>query len=159
MVLGLGDWHVTAEPDLLMVCLGLGSCVAVCLHDPVGRVGGMAHMVLPDSHAGRPSESQAKFVDLAVPLLLRELSAAGAVASRLTADIVGGATMLAVATGRSGPDQVGPRNARAARAALERHGQRVRIDETGGSHGRTVRLHVASGEIEVLTGGRPRNAS
>ena len=157
-MLGLGDWRVTAEADVHLVCLGLGSCVALCLHDPISRVGGMAHMVLPDSTMWRPSESVAKFVDLAVPLLLREMNAAGAVVRRLTADVVGGATMLTAATGRSGPDQVGPRNTLAALAALRAHGRPVRIEDTGGSHGRTVRLNVASGELEVLTGGRPRGA-
>ena len=67
IVLGLGEWRVTADPAATLVCLGLGSCVALCARDPLNKIGGMVHMVLPDSGEGRVQGNGAKFVDLAVP--------------------------------------------------------------------------------------------
>ncbi len=146
VVLGLGEWLVTADPASVLICLGLGSCVAICLHDPLRNIGGMAHTVLPDSTAGRASNSEAKFVDLALPLLLDEIAAAGGSRMHLTVDIVGGASML---SGSSHTDvgNVGVRNVEAARSMIQRANLALRIDETGGSHGRTVRLKISTGEL------------
>ncbi len=157
VVLGLGEWRVTADPASVLVCLGLGSCVAICLHDPLRNIGGMAHTVLPDSTAGRASNSGAKFVDLALPLLLEEMAAAGASRVHLTADIVGGASML---SGSSLTDvgNVGVRNVEAARSVLQRANLALRIDDTGGAHGRTVRLSISTGELIISSGNRTGGA-
>lgn len=152
IVLSLGEWHVTDDPNVVLVCLGLGSCVAISLYDRVSNVGAMAHMVLPDSTAGRPSPGSAKFVDQAVPMLLRELKTAGANVRRLVVDIAGGASMLTnLKTDET--EQVGFRNVEAVTKALDHAGLRVRSAETGGQHGRTVRVHIATGELEVSTAG------
>ena len=148
VVLGLGEWRVTADPASVLVCLGLGSCVAICLHDPLRNIGGMAHTVLPDSTAGRASRSTAKFVDLALPLLLDEMAAAGASRMYLTADIVGGASMLS-GSALTDVGNVGVRNVKAARSILQRAKLALRVDETGGAHGRTVRLKIATGELII----------
>jgi chemotaxis protein CheD len=68
LVLGLGEWHASRDSELTLVCLGLGSCVGLCLFDPAAGVAGMAHMVLPKSMGEAASGKAAKFVDLAVPL-------------------------------------------------------------------------------------------
>lgn len=158
IVLGLAEWHVSSDRDEVLVCLGLGSCVAVVLHDAVARVGGMAHMVLPDSTAGRSADSGAKFVDLAVPMLIEEMGAAGARRMRLVAHLVGGACMLTSWQQQGELGQVGPRNMDAAREALARARVRIRTDETGGSHGRTARLRIADGGLEVSTAGGARES-
>lgn len=155
IVLGLAEWHVSSDRDDVLVCLGLGSCVAVILYDAVAGVGGMAHTVLPDSAAGRSAASGAKFVDLAVPMLIEEMSAAGARRMRLVADLVGGACMLS-SLQQSALGQVGPRNIEATRRALARAKVRIRTDETGGSLGRSARLRVADGGLEVSTAGGAR---
>lgn len=152
VVLGLGEWRVTSDPDETLVCLGLGSCVALCLHDRVAKIGGMAHMVLPDSTAGRPGNSPAKFVDLAVPALIDRVIAAGAKRSRLNVALAGGASMLA---GSALAQQilVGERNIQAAREALTSRRFQAHGEDTGGSRGRTVRLHIGSGTVTVAHAG------
>lgn len=152
IVLGLGEWRVTADPAATLVCLGLGSCVALCARDPLNKIGGMVHMVLPDSGEGRVQGNGAKFVDLAVPMLRAELLAAGANRKRLSVDLVGGASML---KGMAFTDamNVGARNIAAAHRAVAAAGLRLRSDETGGNHGRTVRLSVGTGELEISTAG------
>lgn len=152
-MLSLGEWAVSNDLSDLLVCLGLGSCVALCLYDPLRSIGGMAHMVLPDSTATGAKSSGAKFVDVAVSLLLGEMEAKGAGRARLRAYLVGGALMLQGAAFKSTAN-IGERNAEAARAALKSAGVLVRGEELGGSSGRTVRLEVSTGRLTVASAGQ-----
>jgi len=149
--LSLGEWAVSNDRDAVLTCLGLGSCVAFIAYDPVARVGGMAHMVLPDSTQGRPTpRSEAKFVDVAVPMVLEEMLRLGAMRMRLQVSLVGGASML---PNQRGPESmnIGARNAAAASAAVQARGLRVRLEDVGGTQGRTVRLQMRTGEVVVST--------
>jgi len=150
IMLSLGEWAVTDDPERELVCLGLGSCVAFCAHDPQTGVAGMAHMVLPDSTNGKPGGAEAKFVDLAIPLVLKEMEALGADRKRLKIHLAGGAQML---HGASFTDTmlIGKRNAEAAHVVLKQLGLRITSEDTGGESGRTVRLAVATGQLEVST--------
>ncbi len=152
--LGLGEWAVSSDRDTVLTCLGLGSCVALVVHDPAAGVGGMAHMVLPESGAGRVSStSPAKFVDLAVPLLVEAMVRAGASRTRMQVQLVGGASMLEV-PGRANTMQIGERNAVAARAAVAALRIPVAAEHLGGASGRTVRLEVGTGRVDVSTAGQ-----
>ena len=147
VVIGLGEMKVSRGADDVLVCLGLGSCVALCYHDPVAKVGAMAHIVLPSS-AGRASGSPGKFADTAVPELINAITKAGALKSRLSVRIVGGAQMT-MATEASAIFEIGPSNVEATKQALRRVGLHLRAEDTGGSSGRTVRLAAGSGEVVV----------
>ena len=149
--LSLGEWAATNDREGVLTCLGLGSCVAFIAYDPVARVGGMAHMVLPDSTQGRATtRSEAKFVDVAVPLVMREIQALGALKARLQISLVGGAAMLPVRSGNEALN-IGARNAAAAQAAVKALGLRVKVEDLGGTQGRTVRLQVRTGEVTIST--------
>ena len=158
VALGLGDWRVSNDPEEDLVCLGLGSCVALCVYDPVAHVAGMAHMVLPDSAAARPGSTGTKFVDIAIPTVMDQVSRLGGIGGRLRVSLVGGAHILAGAAFSSMP-QIGSRNVEAAVAALEARHLKVESRETGGSAGRTVRLSVRTGELRVETAGRTARAA
>lgn len=147
VVIGLGEMKVSEGADDVLVCLGLGSCVALCYHDPVARVGGMAHIVLPSSE-GRSPGSPGKFADTAVPELINGVIKAGALKSRLIVRIVGGAQMT-MATEASAIFSIGSSNVDATKQALRRMGLHLRAEDTGGSSGRTVRLAAGSGEVVV----------
>lgn len=136
-----------------LVAIGLGSCVAIILHDPRAKVGGLAHVLLPDPSFSRRSDRAAKFARTAVAALIREMEALGAERSRLGARLVGGATMF---SDLLPPDQphMGERNVRAAREALSEQGIAVVGEEVGGTWGRTVRFHVADGRVHVSSPGR-----
>ncbi len=132
------------------MCLGLGSCVAFCAHDSSAGVAGMAHMVLPDSTNGKVGGAEAKFVDLAIPLVLKEMEALGAKQAKMKIHLAGGAQML---QGASFTDTmlIGKRNAEAARQMLKTLRLRMTSEDTGGESGRTVRLAVASGQLDIST--------
>jgi len=149
-MLSLGEWAVSDDSERELVCLGLGSCVAFSAHDSESGVAGMAHMVLPDSTNGKPGGAEAKFVDLAIPLVLKEMEALGANRKKMKIHLAGGAQML---QGASFTDtmQIGKRNAEAAQETLKKLGVRITTEDTGGHSGRTVRLTVASGQLNVST--------
>lgn len=143
---GLGEIKVANEPNQVLVSYGLGSCVAVTIYDPVARVGGMAHVVLPDSSLNRTEGSPGKFADTAVPALVKAVLERGAARHRLKTWLVGGARMLQALS--PGLD-VGQRNSTALRVNLEKSGLPLKGEDIGGTRGRTVRLQIGSGRVLV----------
>ena len=134
--------------DDVLVTIGLGSCVAVVLHDATAKVGGLAHVLLPSPALSRKDDNPAKFPQTAIPRLLELMSPLGANARRVTARLAGGASMFA-ALAAPGTVQMGERNTVACRQVLIQHGVPIVGQATGGDYGRTVKLWVADGRVEV----------
>ncbi len=142
----IAHFAVTRGSGRLMA-VGLGSCVAITLYDPLHRVAGLAHVLLPDPSVARDASNPARFASEAVPLLLDAMRAQGGRPPYI-ARIAGGAALFGAMLG-SAAGQMGERNVRAARAALETAGLRLTAEETGGTAGRSVSLDVATGELTV----------
>ena len=149
LLVRVADLRVGTGDDVL-VTVGLGSCVAVVLHDPAARVGGLAHVLLPSPALSRQDTNLAKFPQTAVPRLLELMGQQGASARRVTARLVGGASMFA-GLAAPGTIQMGERNAVACRQTLYQHGVALIGEATGGDYGRTVRLRVSDGRVEVFS--------
>jgi chemotaxis protein CheD len=144
---GMGEYGIAAARGCLSV-RGLGSCIAVVLHDPVAVMGGIAHVMLPSHTLARDQTRAAKFADTAIPLLLAELVRLGAQQERLVARLIGGARMFD--TGESsGAVHMGERNVLACRAALEKAGVAVEAEDVGGDRGRSILYDVAKGTVAV----------
>jgi chemotaxis protein CheD len=149
LVVRVADLRIGVAGDVL-ITQGLGSCVAIVLHDPQARIGGMAHVLLPSPALSRANANPAKFPQSAVPRLLQLMVADGAQAGRISARLVGGASMFA-ALAPPGTIQMGERNLVAARQVLSTHGVHLVGESVGGDFGRTVRLRVDDGKVEVIT--------
>jgi chemotaxis protein CheD len=154
IIVGVADCRITADPQLLLITYALGSCVAVVVYDPVSRVGGLLHFMLPDSalDPARSQENPYKFADAGIPLLLNQMFSQGALKKRLIVWAVGGAQIL----DDQGLFQIGKRNCLAARRALWKHGVMVSGEAVGGGDFRTVKLEIATGRLFVEEGGRQR---
>jgi chemotaxis protein CheD len=151
---GLGELKITADPEGILVCYGLGSCIGLTLYDPAIHLGIMAHVVLPDSNLGRGGElAPAKFANTAVPEALAWAAKYGAKRSRLIARIAGGARMLNLA-GIGSKLDIGSRNVESVRVALRDCGIPLATEDTGGTYGRTLQLFVGTGRVLVSTVGR-----
>jgi len=148
---GLGQLAASGERGAILSALGLGSCIGLSAYDPVARVAGLVHVMLPDSaiasHAGPPG----KYADTAVPALVAALERLGAERARLVCKMAGGAQMFASGGGIL---NIGARNAIAVRAALTGAGLRLKAADTGGNAGRTLEIQVATGEVRVRSVGR-----
>ncbi len=138
---------VGGEGDTLLT-VGLGSCVAIVLHDAAVRVGGMAHVLLPTPSLSRRHEKPATCPQTAVPALLERMAHRGASPRRITARITGGASMFA-ALAFPGTVQMGERNVAASRETLRSAGVPLIGEDVGAEYGRTVRFRIADGRIEI----------
>ena len=150
-IVKVADWAVE-RGDGVIVTLGLGSCVAIMVHDPEAAAGGMAHVLLPSRSLARDAANPAKFPETAVPLLLEQLAAHGAARARLVAKLAGGASMFAQLMS-PGTIQMGERNLVAVRDALRRHAIPIVAEAVGGDRGRSVWFHVKTGRVEIRTVG------
>lgn len=149
----VADMAVGREGEVL-VTLGLGSCVAAVLYDATARVGGLAHVLLPEPSLARDTSNPAKFASTAIPLLIARMVAQGATARRLDARLVGGASMFAALMSTSALN-MGERNLHAVRAALQAARVPVRGEAVGGEKGRSVRFHVGDGRTVVTSVAQP----
>ncbi|WP_094607586.1 Chemoreceptor glutamine deamidase CheD [Sporomusa silvacetica DSM 10669] len=146
---GMADYKVGRNPASL-ISYGLGSCVGIALFDLVAKVGGLAHIMLPDSTQARSAENIAKFADTALPAMLNDIIKLGANKSRITAKIAGGAQMFTF-TNATDIMRVGERNAEAVRLVLKKLEIRLLAEDTGGNYGRTVELKLDTGIFRVKT--------
>lgn len=137
-----------AKGEATLSTIGLGSCVAIMLHDAEMRVGGLAHILLPSASLSQDRCNQAKFPGSAVPFLVERMRALGARPTRLVAKLVGGASMFASLMPMGGL-QMGERNLIATRAALAQARIPIAAEEVGGGHGRSVFFQVQTGAVEV----------
>ncbi|MDR0518784.1 MAG: chemotaxis protein CheD [Clostridiales Family XIII bacterium] len=155
-VVGISDRSVSAAPDEI-VTFALGSCVGVALYDEAARIGGLAHIMLPDSslrvsHGSRkPALSAAdrmKFADTGVEDMVAEMSSRGASVGRMKAKIAGGANMFGISDS-SALGSIGGRNVHSVRAALGRLGIPIVAEDVGSDFGRTMFLDLATGKVRV----------
>lgn len=154
LVIGIGEYAVSADADALIVTHALGSCVAVCLWDPEAGVGGMIHVLLPDSKINptRAQTQPAAFADTGIPMLFHAAYELGAKKARCRVHLVGGAS---ISGAPSGQPSVGKRNVLTARQILWRNGVLVEREEVGGTAARNVSLDVGDGTVQysnALTG-------
>lgn len=150
ITVAIGRWAVAAAPTRLRTLLG--SCVAVILHDRIGWMGGIAHVLLPDSQ-GNDRDHPGRYADTAIPALVADLERLASARSRarMTAKLAGGATMFA--TGQV--EGIGERNVKAVEAALAGLGIPVLARDLGGASGRRVTLETTTGRVIVkIPGGR-----
>lgn len=151
---GMADLKVVSAPDGL-ITMGLGSCVAVVLRDPLTKVGGMVHIMLPDSNALKNTKDTnlAKFADTGIEELIRQMEVKGAKKSRMTAKLAGGATMFAVSVKKEW-SMIGDRNVNACKKVLAELKIPVLAESTGGTYGRTVTFYPETGEYHVKAVGK-----
>jgi len=135
-------------PGTILYTLGLGSCVAIVLWDPASRIGGLAHAMLPAPSAARAPAPVTRFASTAVDALLAMMMDAGAHHATVRSRLAGGASMFNALLNEDGR-RLGMRNVDAARSALARAGVPMDREDVGGTHGRSVYLHVDEGRVIV----------
>lgn len=140
--------YAVRRGDQVIATIGLGSCVAIALYDRDTRTGGLAHILLPSQAMSRETANPAKFPETIVPLMLQEMRALGGGTGRVSAKIVGGASMFGQLAAGTGVN-VGERNVIATREVLAAHRIPLVAEDTGLDYGRSVYFHLADGRVEV----------
>ena len=149
---GMADLKLCKAPDSVTT-LGLGSCVGVALRDPVNKVGGLAHVMLPDSTQFAGSNNVAKFADTGVKELVKIMVAAGANKTRIVAKIAGGAQMFSFGN-KSDLVAVGERNVAAVKKVLAELKIPILASDTGENFGRTVIFYPENGNYVIKAVGK-----
>ena len=149
---GMADLKLCKSPDAITT-LGLGSCVGIALRDPITKVGGLAHIMLPDSTKIANNQCIAKFADTGIAELVRIMVENGASRNRLVAKIAGGAQMFALQS-KSDTMAVGARNAEAVVKILGEMKIPILARDTGDSYGRTVEFFPETGDFVIKAVGR-----
>lgn len=137
-----GQLHAASKATSITTVLG--SCVAVCLYDPVAKVGGMNHFLLP-LHVDR--EASPRFGTIAVPQLVEAVVKAGGSRGALVAKVFGGASVIG-SMGTRGR-RLGEENAQLALDLLERARIPVLDRDVGGTRGRKLVFFVDEGTAWV----------
>ncbi len=145
ITIGIGDLKVCRAPDVL-VTYALGSCVGICLLDNQTGIGGLSHIMLPDSSGMSAQTSPMKFADKALPMLVQQMVALGANKSRLTAKIAGGAMMFSIANEKF---NIGERNVIAVKKFLNENRIPILAEDCGLNYGRTQLFYPATGVMEI----------
>ncbi len=149
---GMADLKLCKSPDGITT-LGLGSCVGIALRDPVNKIGGLAHIMLPDSTKIQNNSSIPKFADTGIQDLVNQMVRAGAVQSRIVAKIAGGAQMFSFQN-KTELIAIGERNVEATKKKLQELRIRILAQDTGESYGRTVEFFPETGDFIIKAVGK-----
>lgn len=150
---GMADLKICVSPNGVTT-LGLGSCVGIAIRDPITKIGGLAHIMLPDSTQIRNNTNVPKFADTGIAELVRQMVVKGANPSRMVAKIAGGAQMFAFQN-KADMVRVGDRNVEATKKKLREMKIPLLAQETGDSYGRTVIFYPETGDFVIRSVGKP----
>lgn len=146
-IIGIAEMKTAKSPDTLTT-LGLGSCIGLVLYDSVVKIGGMVHIMLPESRGS--DVNKAKYADTGIDELLSELVRSGAKRERLTAKLAGGANMFGTIC-NDNMLCVGERNIETCHELLQDRRIPITGEETGGSVGRTIEFSCDTGALMIRT--------
>jgi len=147
----MGKGAVTRAPHIISSS-GLGSCVVVTLYDAKQKLGGLAHIMLPDSSSLNGDHPPYKCADTAITTLIKELRTMRATPQYMVAKLVGGAKMF-LSSDDFGPG-IGDQNIISIKRILKRSRIPVIAENTGGNYGRNVEFYLDSGRVMVRAIGR-----
>lgn len=149
LIVGIGELAVSADPRLILSTYALGACLGVIAYEPQRKVGGIIHVMLPDSTVSpdKAVKQPAMFADTGLPLFFRELHKLQIDLRKLRLLVAGGAGMIH----GTDPIKIGARNLAVTLAYLKAHGLSISHQETGGSINRTVHLDLSTGAVELKT--------
>lgn len=148
LVVGISDQKV-AYPPSIITTYALGSCVCICLYDSLRRIGGLAHILLPEAFGDVSGQNAYKFADTAIEEMVKQMVKQGCAPLHLTAKIAGGANMFAT-SGKS----IGERNVETVIRELQRLRIRMVGQDTGSNYGRTAVFNTENGSLTVKTLGK-----
>lgn len=147
--IGIGDMKVLRQEGTL-ITYALGSCIGITLYDPMIKLGGLLHIMLPQS-TEQAGASPFKFADTGIREMVRKMAAFGGSKNRYICKIAGGAQMFQM-TGPIG--NIGERNILSVKKALSDEKIRIRGEDVGKNYARTMLLDVGTGEVKIRTMGR-----
>jgi len=147
---GMAEYKAARSPAIL-ISLGLGSCVGVALYESTKKIGGLAHIMLPDSDLSSKKDfNPGKFADTAIEMLIQDMVSIGVDPKRLTGKIAGGAQMFQIKSDNP-IMQIGRRNVEAVKSKLATLNIGIISEDVEGNYGRTIEFNCETGELTIKT--------
>lgn len=148
IVVGVGDMAVSNKENITLSTYALGSCIGLVVFDGVHKVGGLIHIMLPESRLSpeKAISNPAMFADVGIPKFIKDLYGLGAMARNMRIFIGGGANVI-----NQNDDlfKIGERNIAATKAMLRQHGLREHYSSIGGFSNRTIHLDMATAKLTI----------
>lgn len=153
LIVGMGDMLVSNDASAQLVTFSLGSCVGVTIYDPIAKVGGMLHAMLPDAsiNVERAASRPNMFVNTGLPAMFHAVYALSGLKHRMIVKLAGGAEFL----DDNKVFNIGRRNIEGVVGMLARNGVKLEASDTGGHESRTMRLDLTTGAVTLETPGKP----
>ena len=150
-IVGIADMKVSNNPKESIITYSLGSCIGLVIYDPVVKVGGMLHYMLPESSIDKDKAATRPymFADSGIPRLFKTAYNLGAAKQRMKIYVAGGAEIL----DQKGFFNIGKRNYMALKKMFHKNNVMINKQDVGGNVNRTVRIEIATGDIFVKTSG------
>lgn len=151
IVVGIADMKM-ARNEGVLVTYALGSCIGICLYDPVVKLAAMIHIMLPVK-LENSNDNVFKFADTGIPETVRKMEIFGAVRSRIVAKIAGGARMFDI-PGNGSLGNIGMRNIESVKQTLRAQGIRILKEDVGANYARTLYFDCKTGNGVIKSYGR-----
>ncbi len=154
VIVDIADGVVSNNTDETLITYSLGSCLGVAIYDPVEKVGGMIHCMLPLSRldSDKAKERPYMFVDTGMNLFLKNLFDLGLYKANAIVKVAGCASLL----DKNGTFKIGERNYTILRKVLWKNGMLITSQDTGGAITRTISLEIATGKFTIKSNGVKR---
>jgi chemotaxis protein CheD len=151
LVVGVADMVASNDPSAQLVTYSLGSCLGITVYDPLKKVGGLLHLMLPDStiNLEKAASEPFMFVDTGLPRLFKAVYSLGGDRTRVVVQVAGGAQFFDAQRSFN----IGERNCDAAQALLARNGYSIHARDTGGTSSRTLRMDLSTGVVSISSPG------
>ena len=144
----MASLEISSEPNILRSS-GIGSCLVITIYDIEKKIGGLAHVMLPNSNNASSYTNPNRFVDRAIEIMLEKIEKLGSKRTSLEAKVIGGASMFKVLSTESGG--IGSQNIEAAKKKLAQEDIKVVSSATGGNSGRSVEFDLKTGLVTIKT--------
>lgn len=152
IVVGISDMKVSNNPDDVLITYSLGSCIGLVIWDPVAKVGGLLHYMLPDSSLDKEKAELKPFMfaDTGIPRLFKETYKFGGNKNRMVVKVFGGSQIM----DSSGIFNIGKRNYTILRKIFWKNKIMIAKEDVGGVSNRTVSIEVGTGLIRLKVSGQ-----
>lgn len=147
ITVGISDMKIGRQQDVLAT-YALGSCVGICLYDPMTKTGALGHILLPESKTSTDQTNKFKFADTCIPQMINALERCGCMKRNLQAKIAGGASMFEI-MGDSALSNIGRRNVESVKETLKIYQIKIIAEDTGLNYGRTVFFYLNDGIVHI----------
>jgi chemotaxis protein CheD len=149
IIVGISDFKVSNNINDILITYALGSCVGVTIYDPVVKVGGLLHFMLPESSLDmrKAGENPAMFADTGIPFLFKTCYELGAKKKRMIVKVAGGASILDDANFF----RIGQKNVTAMKKLFWKNNVLIEGEDTGSNCNRTFSIHISTGQAFVRT--------